>query len=225
YQQRPGTSPRNAYSRNEAKRTKEGFERFKAGSYSQRALQRIPADRGNHTVRTVFGYNHIQLKCFFHVMMNVRKQASKKGVPQGLLHDILAPAFECTTRLVRTSFKRFTISRWIAKPVLREFAGNFQKACFYVAGSGAPIATTNNPCETFNKDLTRDYSGRTLLPLNTQAKKLLEMAAHRSELGGDFVTQAQPPSKLQSRTKRLQANNLLILEPVDRMSIRKLQST
>ncbi|DBA00783.1 TPA: LOW QUALITY PROTEIN: hypothetical protein N0F65_004688, partial [Lagenidium giganteum] len=189
-------------------------------------LKYIMADADDaqyNAAREVFGYNHIQLMCFFHVIMNVKKQASKKGVPQGLQHDILAPYFECATRLVRASFKRFGMTQYPGgwqNPFCERYfqsqwlSGRFHRwQCLYVASSDAPIATTNNPCQTFNKELKRDYS---LLPLNTLAKKLLEMAAHISEL---FVTQAQPPSKLQSRTKRLQANNLLMLEPVDRMSL------
>ncbi|DAZ97052.1 TPA: hypothetical protein N0F65_012921 [Lagenidium giganteum] len=166
-------------------------------------LQSSNADDAQHNAAVeVFGLETTHLMCYFHYTFSSEEFAATRD-------SVLA--------------------QWMSKPALRPFAmyfhkqwlsGRYQKwQCYHTAHEPSPLATTNNLTEKFNKELKRNYTGRTLLPINLLAKKLLEMCAHRAELGAPFSTQSTPPTKLQARTKKLMAHNLLVVNQSNRMSI------
>ncbi|KAJ0392968.1 hypothetical protein P43SY_007455 [Pythium insidiosum] len=61
-------------------------------------------------------------------------------------------------------------------------------------------AKTNNPVETFNKEIKRDYSLRSLVSVNAQAQAFLDMCYHRACQGDGYITK-EAARKLLKATK------------------------
>jgi hypothetical protein len=78
--------------------------------------------------------------------------------------------------------------------------------CF---NSPSGFAKTNNPAETFNKLIKRDYSLRVRLKIDEMTTKILLLCKHQSITCPSLKTTAQPSAKLVLRTKKIFKTPLL----------------
>ncbi|ETN24364.1 hypothetical protein PPTG_00726 [Phytophthora nicotianae INRA-310] len=123
--------------------------------------------------------------------------------------------------------------KWNARSDLADFISYFEKQWlsskfnkWQYFRSPCGFAKTNNPAETFNKMIKRDYSLHVRLKMDDITQKLLKLCRHQSVTGRDFTTATMPSSEMVSRVKKLfNASLLLVSNPNCNLNLLLADST
>ncbi|GMF27019.1 unnamed protein product [Phytophthora lilii] len=176
------------------------------------------ADQAQHNaLNAVFGGYHgfHSLMCFFHVMENIQKQI--KSFPSLVAASVTRELYDLHFARNATEFAAMQddiLQRWMKYPCLSDFDqcmysqwlfGRFSTWQAFITPSD--FATTNNPAETFNAILKRDYTLRRRLKMRSL---LLELVAceDRSLSPKTFQFDALPSSTLVRRVSELTREKL-----------------
>lgn len=157
------------------------------------------------------------LMCFFHVMEKVQKAI--KGLPSvtasGLLRDIYDLHF-ARSEMEFFQLREQVLAKWMSVSSLERFwqymsgqwlYGRFSSWQGYLTPSG--FATTNNPAETFNALLKRDYTLRRRLKMGTLLKELSDCCEDRSSTPRIFHWNIEPSNSLARRVSDMIREKLL----------------
>ncbi|ETP11504.1 hypothetical protein F441_12980 [Phytophthora nicotianae CJ01A1] len=186
-----------------------------------------------NAVRSVFGIDctYTYLMCFYHVVAKVR--AAVKERMRGLHSDLVAMVFRDIYDL-HFSFtedeyftrKKEVLFQWNKRPELDTFrmymekqwlSRNFSNWQCYLTPSG--FATTNNPCETFNRAFKRDYTQKRKLKLVLLLQQMRDCCSHRSMAALEFLQHRKRDKRLQARATSLRTSGFLREYVHDRCSI------
>ncbi|KAE9333223.1 hypothetical protein PR003_g14125 [Phytophthora rubi] len=172
-----------------------------------------------NALAAVFGDNpgYRFLMCFFHVMKKVQEHVKlfSSGTQASILRDIYDLHFART----HSDFLRMRnaiLKRWVREFGALPFAkymcgqwltGNFTSWLAYMTPPG--FATTNNPAETFNALLKRDYTLRRRLKMGSLLRELSACCQDQSSSVRAFEFGVVPTATLARRVSELKRANLL----------------
>lgn len=178
------------------------------------------ADKAQYNaLRTVFG-NHPRytfLMCFFHVMKNVHK--ALKGFPSNIYANLVGAIYDmhfASNEYEFSVLRDQVLQSWLAQPALHKFGaymrdqwlfGQFSNWQAFWTPSG--YATTNNPVETFNNVLKRDYTLRRRLTMGMLLQELSNCCHHSAGSIRPFLYTIIPSTSLIRRAKEMARANLL----------------
>lgn len=178
------------------------------------------ADKAQYNaLNVVFGDNpqFQSLMCFFHVMEKVYKAIKQfpSFVSSNITHDLYDLHFT-RTHLDFTRMRDALLRKWMNVPMLVDFAqymsgqwlsGHFSGWQLYSTPSG--FASTNNPVETFNAILKRDYTLRRRLKMGALLAELANCCEDQSANERPFQMEVLPSETLTRRVRELVRENLL----------------
>ncbi|RLN88063.1 hypothetical protein BBJ28_00003622 [Nothophytophthora sp. Chile5] len=178
------------------------------------------ADKAQYNaVNAVLGDNpqFLSLMCFFHVMEKVCKAI--KPFPSFVSSDIIRDLYDlhfARTHLEFTRMRDALLRKWMTVPILIDFAqymsgqwlgSRFSGWQLYSTPSG--FASTNNPVETFNSILKRDYTLRRCLKMGALLAELSNCCEDQSANERPFRLEVIPTEALIRRVRELVRENLL----------------
>ncbi|GMF58027.1 unnamed protein product [Phytophthora fragariaefolia] len=174
-----------------------------------------------NALRTVFSSHprYTFLMCFFHVMKNVNKalRGLSSDVCASLIGDIYNMHF-ASNEYEFLAMRDQVLQYWLGNPALYDFGvymrdqwlyGRFCNWQAFWTRSG--FATTNNPVETFNNVLKRDYTLRRRLTMGALLQELSECCHHSAGNVRPFLYTVVPSSSLVRRANEMARANLLQL--------------
>eukprot|EP00644_Phytophthora_capsici_P003947 jgi/Phyca11/108692/e_gw1.15.210.1 len=157
------------------------------------------------------------LMCFFHVIKNIQKAI--KGFPSVVSASLIRDVYDLHFARSEMEFNglrdRFLLL-WMQNPFLVGFAhymrdqwlyGPFSKWQRYLTPSG--FAATNNPSETFNALLKRDYTLRRRLKMGTLVQELADCTHDLSSATRKFSFDIAVPATLTRRVSELMKERLI----------------
>jgi hypothetical protein len=172
-----------------------------------------------NALTAVFGDNpaYCFLMCFFHVMKKVQEhiKALSSVAQAAILRDIYDLHF-ARTHSAFLQMRDASVRRWAQDPELVPFAryviaqwltGPFTRWQAYHTSTG--FATTNNPCETFNAVLKRDYTLRRRLKVGSLLRELGACCQDQSSSVRAFEFVVLPTTTLTRRVSELMRAKLL----------------
>ncbi|KUF96258.1 hypothetical protein AM588_10005890 [Phytophthora nicotianae] len=168
---------------------------------------------------STFGFNpRFQfLMCFFHVMEKV--QTAVKSIPSLLSASVLEDVYDLHFVRGHDAFLRLRdtiMKKWEDDPRLYLFSqymnaqwlqGPFSTWQAYATPCG--FATTNNPAETFNALLKRDYTLRRRLKMGTLLREFSSCCQDQSTTARAFAFGVIPSDSLTRRVSELVRARLL----------------
>ncbi|OWY94388.1 LOW QUALITY PROTEIN: hypothetical protein PHMEG_00035902 [Phytophthora megakarya] len=172
-------------------------------------------------LQTAFGNSgpYQFLMCFFHVMEKVHKDM--RGFPSGVAGMIVRDLYDMhfsRSQYVFVRLRDAALKRWLEDPSLVAFSkymagqwlyGRF--CCWQAFATPSGFATTNNPVETFNASLKRDYTLRRRLKMGTLLQELSNCCTAASETVQPFHYRAVPAKTLMRRAADTRRGDLLAL--------------
>jgi hypothetical protein len=184
-----------------------------------------------NALAAVFGDNpkYRFLMCFFHVTKHIQERVKllSSGAQAWVLRDLYNLHF-ARSHTQYLEMLRPILRSWMNEPTLGAFAqyvyaqwltGHFTAWQVYATPSG--FASTNNPAETFNALLKRDYTLRRRLMIGTLLRELGACCQDQSSSARAFEFTVCPAPTLARRVSELVRLNLLgVAEDQDLDSVR-----
>ncbi|KAK1940906.1 hypothetical protein P3T76_007612 [Phytophthora citrophthora] len=152
------------------------------------------------------------LMCFFHVMEKVHNAI--RGFPSLVASAIVKDMYDlhfARTEAQFSDMRDHIVRKWRAQPFLWNFTqymcgqwlfGRFSKWQLYDTPTG--FASTNNPVETFNALLKRDYTLRRRLKMGALLMELKNCCEDQSSSGRPFRFDVVPPPTLTRRALEME---------------------
>jgi hypothetical protein len=184
-----------------------------------------------NALAAVFGDNpkYRFLMCFFHVMKHIQERVKllSSGAQAWVLRDLYNLHF-ARSHTQYLEMLRPILRSWMNEPTLAAFAqyvyaqwrtGHFTAWQVYATPSG--FASTNNPVETFNALLKRDYTLRRRLKMGTLLRELGACCQDQSSSARAFeFTVCPAPTLARTVSEWVRLNLLGVAEDQDLDSVR-----
>ncbi|RLN43882.1 hypothetical protein BBJ28_00026860 [Nothophytophthora sp. Chile5] len=172
-----------------------------------------------NALTAVFGDNpnFMFLMCFFHVMKHIQERV--KLLPSGAQARVLRELYDLHFARSYTEYVemlRLILAAWMRDPILVPFAQYFHGqwltghfTAWQVFNTPTGFASTNNPAETFNALLKRDYTLRRRLKMGTLLRELSACCQDQSSSARAFEFTVCPAPTLVRRVGELVREKLL----------------
>ncbi|KAG6615451.1 uncharacterized protein IUM83_05056 [Phytophthora cinnamomi] len=172
-----------------------------------------------NALAAVFGGNpqYRFLMCFFHVMKHIQERV--KLLSSRAQARVLRELYDLHFARSQTGYLgilRPVLQAWMSDPLLVPFAqychaqwltGHFRAWQVFATPTG--FASTNNPAETFNALLKRDYALRRRLKMGTLLRELSACCQDQSSSARAFKFTVCPATSLERRETELVRSKLL----------------
>ncbi|EGZ25570.1 hypothetical protein PHYSODRAFT_257835 [Phytophthora sojae] len=186
-----------------------------------------------NAVQSVFGIDctYTYLMCFYHVIAKVRVAVKERmsGVHGDVVAEVYRDIYDLhfsLTEAENLTRNEKVLFEWNKRPELDAFRkymkkqlmkGKFSSWQCYLTPTG--FATTNNPCETFNRAFKRDYTQKRKLKLVLLLQQMRDCCSHRSMAALPILQRRKSDKLLQARATSLRTGGYLREHVHERSSI------